>query len=345
MSEDFFKKLPKVELHAHINGSISESTMHQLVEGKQITYNPASLKFKKGETGTLKEVFKLFKQIHEVTNNEKALYKVTYDVIHEFAEENVKYIELRTTPREELSTGMTKTSYIETVLKAIRDCAKENLDIIVKLILAIDRRQTLQVAMDTVQLAVKYREESKGVVVGIDLSGDPNVGNADVFIPAFKEAQKHGLKLALHLAEVPAPEETMTLLQEIIPDRIGHGTCLQPDAGGTRDIVQFVESHKIPLELCLSSNIINMTVPGYDNHHFKFWYDLNHPCVICTDDKGVFSTSLTEEYSVAADTFQLSREQVWELSYNSINSIFSDDNTKQLLRDKWKTLKDNVQNH
>ena len=78
-------------------------------------------------------------------------------MIHEFAEENVKYIELRTTPREEPSTGMTKVSYVETVLRAISDCKKENLDIIVKLILAIDRRQSPEVAMDTVQLAVKYR--------------------------------------------------------------------------------------------------------------------------------------------------------------------------------------------
>jgi adenosine deaminase len=85
------------------------------------------------------------------------MFQVTYDVIHEFAEENVKYIELRTTPREEPSTGMTTISYVETVLRAIDDCAKENLDIIVKLLLAVDRRQSLQVAMDTVQLAIKYR--------------------------------------------------------------------------------------------------------------------------------------------------------------------------------------------
>lgn len=344
MSEEFFKKLPKVELHAHINGSISESTMKQLVSGKQTSYNPDSLKLKKGETGTLQEVFKLFRQIHEVTNNDKAIYKVTFDVIHEFAEENVKYIELRTTPREEPLMGMTKTSYIESVLQAISDCAKENLDIIVKLILAIDRRQSLEVAMETVQLAVKYREKSNGVVVGIDLSGDPNVGNATVFVPAFKEAQRQGLKLALHLAEVPAPEETMSLL-EIVPDRIGHGTCLQPDAGGTKDIVQFVSDHEIPLELCLSSNIIGMTVPGYDNHHFKFWYDHQHPCVICTDDKGVFSTSLTEEYSIAADTFKLSPKQVWGLSYKSIDCIFVDEDVKQHLRNKWDSLKNDVFSH
>ena len=78
-------------------------------------------------------------------------------MIHEFADENVKYIELRTTPRAEPSTGMTKESYVETVLRAIDDCMNSDLDIIVRLILAIDRRHSQEVAMDTVKLAAKYR--------------------------------------------------------------------------------------------------------------------------------------------------------------------------------------------
>ena len=97
-------------------------------------------------------------------------------MIHEFAEDNVKYLELRTTPREVASTGMTKESYIEAVLKAIDDCARENVDSIVRLLLAIDRRNSVEVARNTIDLAEKYAKLSNGVVVGIDLSGDPQVG-------------------------------------------------------------------------------------------------------------------------------------------------------------------------
>lgn len=70
---------------------------------------------------------------------------------------------------------MTKEKYVEAILQAITDCEKENLDIIVRLILAIDRRNGVEVAMETVNLAAKYRESSGGKVVGIDLSGDPKV--------------------------------------------------------------------------------------------------------------------------------------------------------------------------
>lgn len=96
-------------------------------------------------------------------------------MIHEFCDDNVRYLELRSTPREVTETGMTKELYVDAVLRAIRDCEAENLDIKVKLLLAIDRRNGVQVGHDTVKLAQKFRESHTDLVVGIDLSGDPSV--------------------------------------------------------------------------------------------------------------------------------------------------------------------------
>uniref|UniRef100_K1QQ56 Adenosine deaminase-like protein n=1 Tax=Magallana gigas TaxID=29159 RepID=K1QQ56_MAGGI len=232
------------ELHAHINGSVSESTIEKLVAKKQKLDHQFS--FKKGSTATLKECFEKFRLIHQLTDNVDAVYQVTYDVIHEFCDDNVRYLELRSTPREVTETGMTKELYVDAVLRAIRDCEAENLDIEVKLLLAIDRRNGVQVGQDTVKLAQKFRESHPDLVVGIDLSGDPSVGDGRDFIPVFKEAKDFGLKLALHLCEVPALQETMDLLC-LPPDRIGHGTCLHPGAGGTQEFVDTVLTHKTPL--------------------------------------------------------------------------------------------------
>lgn len=165
------------------------------------------------------------------------------------------------------------------------------------------------------------------------------MGDARDFIPVFREAREKGLKLALHLAEVPAIEETLEVLK-IVPDRIGHGTCLDEESGGSKELVDLVLKHKIPLELCLTSNVVVQTVPNYDAHHLQFWQDKNHPYIICTDDKGVFSTSLSEEYSIAAETFGLSRRQIWDLSFNSIDHIFANETVKTELREKWTKLKE-----
>lgn len=338
----FFSNIPKLELHAHINGSVSEHTMGKLLAQKQMTPSSESnFSFTKGQTATLDDCFKKFKLIHQITDNVQAVYMITRDIIQEFAAENVKYIELRSTPREVTQTGMTKDLYIESIMRAIEDSKSEDLDIIVKFILAIDRRNGVEVGKQTLELAEKYRNQSNGTVVGLDLSGDPAVGDARDFIPIFKDAKNRGIKLALHLAEVPAISETLEILK-ILPDRIGHGTCLQPETGGSQELVDFVYKHQIPLELCLTSNLIGQTVDHLDNHHFKYWYDKGHPCIICTDDKGVFSTSLSEEYAIAKETFDLSQTDVWDLSYNSIDHIFADSNVKQTLKQIWSNEKSKV---
>lgn len=134
------------------------------------------------------------------------------------------------------------------------------------------------------------------------------------------------------------------MLLDLLPDRIGHGTFLNSSEGGSLGQVDFVRQHQIPLELCLTSNIKSQTVPSYAQHHFGFWYSVAHPSVICTDDKGVFATCLSQEYQLAAETFNLTPSQVWDLSYESINYIFASDNTRAELRKRWNHLKPTVLN-
>ncbi|KAL3867510.1 hypothetical protein ACJMK2_044708 [Sinanodonta woodiana] len=258
MSLDFCKRIPKVELHAHLNGSISEETIKKLAMKKNPElYKDWRMSVDKGKVGTIDNVFQIFKLIHQISDNTEAIYTIAYDVIHEFSADNVKYLELRSTPRDAPSMGMTKISYIEAILKAIEDCHKEKLDIVVKLLLAIDRRNDLSIAKETVDLAERYSKLSGGTVVGVDLSGDPSVGDARTLVPVLRDAKCRGLKLALHLAEVPAVDETEEMLK-IIPDRIGHGTCLHPDAGGSQGLVDTVLQHRIPLVMTSSLNCMSL---------------------------------------------------------------------------------------
>ena len=96
-------------------------------------------------------------------------------MIVEHAEDNVKYLELRSTPKDIPATGMTQELYLRTMIRAVNDCEKEGWDIIVRLLPSIDRRRGLEVAHVTVDVAEKLMLETGGLVVGIDLSGDPKV--------------------------------------------------------------------------------------------------------------------------------------------------------------------------
>ena len=102
-------------------------------------------------------------------------FQLTYDIIHEYAADNVKYLEIRSTPKDIPETGMTWELYIDTMLRAVRDCQSEHLDIVVCVLISIDRRRGVDVATKTVCIAEEYLRNSDGIVVGIDLSGDPAV--------------------------------------------------------------------------------------------------------------------------------------------------------------------------
>ena len=344
--EIFCVDLPKVELHAHINGSISKETMKKLIAMKvtrsemQNDITDKMTMILDGEQKTLDECFQIFKFVHQIVTDQEAVYLATKDVIREFAADGVKYLELRSTPK---SLGsMTKDMYIEAVMKAINESNNScELDIITKFLLSIDRRNGSIIAQEAIDLALKH-QAGNDCIVGIDLSGDPTFGKSADFIPALARASSFGLKTAVHLAETKEPYSETQALLNVVPDRIGHGTCLLPECGGHQNLVDFIVERKIPLELCLTSNVKGQTVKNYHVHHFKSWYEMQHPCVICTDDKGVFATTLSKEYCLAAKTFQLDFNALWDMSENAIDCIFASDNVKKDLTNKWKEKREKL---
>nr|XP_045013187.1 adenosine deaminase-like protein isoform X2 [Jaculus jaculus] len=331
---DFYMELPKVELHAHLNGSISSNTMKKLIAKKpDLKIHDEMTVIDKGKKRTLEECFQMFSIVHQLTTSPEDILMVTKDVIKEFADDGVKYLELRSTPRGNSSTGMTKKTYVESILEGIKQSKQENLDIDVRYLMAIDRKGGPKVARETVKLAEEFFLSTKDIVLGLDLSGDPTAGQANDFLEPLLEAKKAGLKLALHIAEIPNQKKEAEMLLDLVPDRIGHGTFLNSSEGGPLDLVDFVRQHQIPLAL-------------FDLKHQKSDSSILSAASlrILTDDKGIFATCLSQEYQLAAETFNLTPSQMWDLSHKSINYIFASDNTRSELKKKWNHLKPKVLN-
>ncbi|XP_042887728.1 adenosine deaminase-like protein [Penaeus japonicus] len=325
------------ELHAHLTGSLSDATVLKLLRAKQAEGGAklpqsAEVTIQRGHKRTLEECFEVFRILHCLTDNLSAIKTITRDVIQEFVADNVHYLELRTTPKS-IDGVMTKNQYIDTVLEAMIDEMKMN-NITVRLLVSIDRSRGLDDAWDTLQLAKQYaaHDQFKSLICGIDVSGNPRAGNLGDYIPVLQEAKQCGLNLSVHLAEVPNEKETLELLKTGLIDRIGHGTFIHPDTGGSQELSQLVKSQAIPLELCLSSNIKSGTVKSAEDHHFSFWRKDEHPVVICTDDKGVFSTTLSEEYKICAETFHLKKADLRELCLAAVELTFLSQEEKERLR-------------
>ncbi|KAI8354551.1 hypothetical protein EDC96DRAFT_446928 [Choanephora cucurbitarum] len=266
---DFCKELPKIELHAHLNGSLSPATMRELVELKK-DQKPELAEFKIPTSLTIQNFFPLFRFIYQLTDDEASVRIATRNIIREFAQDGVKYLELRTTPRCNAETGMTKTSYLEAVVSVLEENRTD--DIIVKLILSIDRRNTLEEAQETVDLALAFR--SRGVV-GIDLCGDVEKGSFAELKPAFTRAQENQFPITLHFNEIEQNMVEGPTLLSINPNRLGHATLLDEVCRKT------IYAKSIPIEICMTSNVLCKTVKTFEDHHIKDLLNDNHPFILC----------------------------------------------------------------
>jgi adenosine deaminase len=218
--------------------------------------------------------FPLFSRyIYALCNDRSSLIYTANSVLEDFQADGVVYLELRTTPRAIPSANVTKDDYVQTILDCI---SKFNASSSMKtnLILSIDRRNDSFTALEVVDLAIKFRKHG---VVGIDLCGDPAIGDVSLFQQAFEQAKKHDLKITIHFAEAlqsSSAEELWTLLS-YNPDRIGHVIHVP------RDVKEEIIKRKLGLELCLSCNVHAKMITGtYSDHHFGWWKETGCPIAL-----------------------------------------------------------------
>ncbi|TPX09483.1 uncharacterized protein E0L32_009371 [Thyridium curvatum] len=328
------KALPKIELHAHLSGSISRQCLHEVwlrkkAAGETDLEDPLVVMPPGKHDYDLKTFFPLFSSyIYNLVNDEWALTYTTTRVLQDFADDGVVYLELRTTPR---ALGpLSKADYVRRILDAIAAFeSSSGARLRTRLILSVDRRNTPAQALEVVDLC---RAFPRAQVVGIDLCGDPARGGIEALSPAFEAARAvDGLGMTLHFAEAECSgsEAELDLLLGWRPDRIGHVIHV-----GERARRAIVERRGMGLELCLSCNVhAQMITGGFEAHHFGEWWKVDG-CVpvLCTDDVGVFGSPLSNEYRLVAQHFGLTKDDCCKLARKAIDVIFGGEEEKERLR-------------
>ncbi|KAH9878005.1 hypothetical protein J1614_003222 [Plenodomus biglobosus] len=331
----FATALPKIELHAHLTGSISRQCLHEIWQTKKahndnLDLNDPLTAIPTGKVDyDIKTFFPLFSSyIYKLCNDLPSIEFSTKAVLRDFQADGVVYLELRTTPRAMPGAGVTKDTYVKSVSNILtaHNSATDN-SMRAFLILSIDRRNTVSEAEEVVDLAIKYRSSG---VVGVDLCGDPAKGDVRIFGPAFARAKAAGLKLTLHFAEAEASASDLELqtLLSWKPDRLGHVIHVK------EEFRKIIEDENIGVELCLSCNVHAKMITGtYSDHHFGMWRQTTVPVALSTDDVGVFCSPLSNEYHLAAQHFSLSHEEIRALCERAVDSIFSGPREQARLKD------------
>lgn len=342
----FTKALSKAELHAHFSGSISKQCLHDIwtrrrAQGELTDLEDPLTAITPGEKGfvDVATFFPLFdKYIYSLVDKLSWVTVAFEQVLRDFAEDGVRYLELRTTPRSMVDGG--NEAYVRVLNEYLgkwkREPPREAENMDVYLILSVDRKMTAEQAMAVIDQAIFYRyqpqdpEARNCYVVGVDLCGNPARGGVSAYTPAFKKAKGHGLKVTAHFAEIPlsSTDEELETILSWQPDRLGH--CVHV----SEKFKETVRELQIALELCLSCNVLaGLTTGGFNKHHFRDWYDRGaNTIALCTDDVGVFGSSLSNEYLLASQHFSLGRRQLLDLSRGAVKAAFVKAAVMRLLR-------------
>jgi adenosine deaminase len=293
--------IPKIELHAHLFGSITLKTIQKIAP---------QLATAIGGT-TLKACFDSFKIIEQLVTSKEILCEVADDVIKEFRNHNVVYFELRTTPKV-LLDGTNKVQYMQALVDLIESYPYEWP--IIRLIISINREKGIEEAKSTWE-AVKLVAQNTKLIVGIDFCGNPAKGSFKPFMSLFEEIRSAGYKITLHIAEVEAMDDIDDMIN-FKPDRLAHGCYL-------KERVKLVIDSHIPMEICPSSNYATLGLTSYSKiPNISVYLKEKHCFAICTDNTILFQTNISQELYEVMHAFNLSIEDMKEIQLRAVDCIF-----------------------
>ncbi|GAA1502037.1 adenosine deaminase [Nocardioides humi] len=328
---DFVAGLPKAELHVHHVGSASPRIVSELAERHPGTVpsDPALLRdfFAFRDFAHFIEVY--LAVVDLVRTPEDVRY-LTYEIARELHEgQSVRYAELTCTPYTSVlphdpDRGMPIEAYTEAIEDA-RIAAERDFGTVLRFIYDIPGESGIPAADATLRFALDHPPEG---LVGFGLGG-PEIGvPREWFVPHFSAARAAGLRSVPHAGETTGPETIWTSLRELGAERIGHGTSAATDPA----LLAHLAEHRIPLEVCPSSNVATRAVASLAEHPLPLFVEAGVVVTINSDDPPMFGTTLNREYEIAADLLGLDEGGVADLARAGVDASFAPDDVKARLR-------------
>jgi adenosine deaminase len=320
VTEELLHALPKTDLHCHLDGSMRLKTILELAEEQKIKLPADSVDglakaIHMGQVcKNLEEYLVAFDVTLSVLQTAEALYRSAYELAVDAAAENVRYLEVRYSPALHLQKGLKMTTVIDSVLEGLR-AAKRETGIKTGVIVCGIRHINPQTSMRLAELSVAYKNRG---VIGFDLAGAEASFPAKDHKDAFQLILKNNVNCTAHAGEAFGPESISQAIHYLGAHRIGHGTRLREDG----DLLNYVNDHRIPLEVCPSSNVQTGAVPSLSAHPLKFYFDYGLRVTINTDNRLITDTTVTKELWLAHKELGLELEDLTTIIVSGFKSAF-----------------------
>lgn len=318
-----FHHLPKVELHLHLDCSLSYEVVHELdpLVSKEEFDQEFKVPF---DCRSLVEYIKRAQRPIELMQTAEQLRLVTLDLFKQLKADNVVYAEIRFAPLQHLQKGLTA----EQVVAAVNDATAEGIStygVDAGIILCTLRHYSEAESLQTVNLVNQFKNTH---VVGFDIAADEAGFPVNNHIKAFDLAHEHNIHCTAHAGEACGPESVWETLDVFMPSRIGHGVRSAED----ELLLQHLKKHNIHLEVCPTSNIKTGVFESIEKHAAPKIFESGVSMSINTDGRTISDATLTEEYELMNKVFQWNMQQLKHCNLEAIRHSFASDLIKQKIK-------------
>jgi adenosine deaminase len=309
----WFERVPKVELHLHLEGAIPHEALWELVckyGGDPSAPDQEALRrrFEYRDFGQFVETWmwknQFLREYEDFTG-------ISAAVARRLADQNIRYAEVFYSPADFQSRGMETQS----LTLAIRRGLSQVSGVQVALIADLVRDSGPASASRTLSELTEVRDLG---VIGIGIGGSEHKFPPEPFETVYAEARRRGFGTTAHAGEAAGAESIWGAIRKLQIDRIGHGTR----AGEDDSLIEFLVDHQVPLEMCPISNLRTGVVRAYEDHPVRRFFDRGLIVTINTDDPAMFGNSLAEEYRLLADRFGFTRAELRSLILNGIRAAW-----------------------
>ena len=307
-NEAFYRALPKVELHRHLEGSLRLDTMMDVSRDYDVglmntDYLRSMVQVNADDPHTSQNFLSKFQILRKFYRSPEIIHRVTREAIADAAADHVVYMELRFTPVAlSRAEGFPLGDVIDWVTEAAQK-ADQEFGCITRLIASVNRHESVELAEEVIALSVDRMTTG---IVGVDLAGDEAQFSTSPFRGVFAEAQQSDLHITIHAGEWGGAQNVASAITELGAERIGHGVRVLEDP----TVVALARERSTALEICVTSNIHSGVIASLDAYPLRSMLTEGLNVTINTDDPSISQITLSDEYRLVCEKLGLSYDQL-----------------------------------
>jgi len=325
-------QLPLTDIHRHLDGNIRAQTILDLGREFNLTLPASTLEMLRPHVQVTQHEPDLVSFLQKLDWGVKVLgsldacRRVAQENVEDAAQAGIHYVELRFSPGYMAMThNLPIAGVVEAVIEGVRAGCQQH-DITVRLIGIMSRTFGEEACLHELEGLLAHRDD----ITALDLAGDELGFPGSLFLSHFNRARDAGFRITVHAGEAAGPESIWQAIRELGAERIGHGVKAVEDPA----LMDFLATHQIGVESCLTSNIQTSTVSSLAQHPLATFLDHGILATINTDDPAVQGIELTHEYQIAAPAAGLSKAQIRTAQENGLKMAFLTDAEKKAIRAK-----------